>query len=202
MLQSKSLAPRTPLGLSLVCAEPDYLYKFGIGHSVRPVYATIQFHLPAKSHYGTKCKLVEYRLRYLYSYGCRLRRSMQHLLKGYLRESGILRSFSVVDSSAAQAGRAALANTEIGRYLGERPEDKSQPEVHLGYKEEPRQIILFQINEKKWWRRGESEHSGVLKTLKLLIFRHARYALASGIAPNWNVSGTRLFCWPIRILIL
>ncbi len=40
---------------------------------------------------------------------------------------------------------------------------------------------------------GESEYSGLLKTRKLLIFRHAKNALASGIAPNWNVSGTRLF---------
>ena len=60
----------------------------------------------------------------------------------------------------------------------------------------------FQINKKEWRRRGESEYSDVLKTRKLLIFRHARNALASGIAPNWNVSGTRLFRWPIRILIL
>jgi hypothetical protein len=49
------------------------------------------------------------------------------------------------------------------------------------------------------WRRGESEYSDVLKTCKLLIFRHARNALASGIAPNWNASGTPLFRWPIRI---
>lgn len=40
---------------------------------------------------------------------------------------------------------------------------------------------------------GESEYSRVLKTRKLLIFRDAQNAVASEIAPNWNVSGTRVF---------
>ena len=39
----------------------------------------------------------------------------------------------------------------------------------------------------------ESECSGVLKTCKLLIFRHAKNAEHGEIAPNWNVSGTRTF---------
>jgi hypothetical protein len=43
---------------------------------------------------------------------------------------------------------------------------------------------------------GESEYSRVLKTRKLLIFRDAQNAVASEIAPNWNVSGTRVFSAP------
>src|ERR1700680_1857494 len=46
---------------------------------------------------------------------CRLRRSTQHLLEVYSQGSGILRSFSVVDSSAARPGRAALANSQTGQ---------------------------------------------------------------------------------------
>ncbi len=42
----------------------------------------------------------------------------------------------------------------------------------------------------KWWRREESEYSGVLKTRNLLIFRDAKNAENGKIAPNWNVSGT------------
>jgi len=42
-----------------------------------------------------------------------------------------------------------------------------------------------------WWRRGESEYSGLLKTRKLLIFPPAKNAQYHEIAPNWNVSGTR-----------
>jgi hypothetical protein len=38
---------------------------------------------------------------------------------------------------------------------------------------------------------GQSEYSGVLKTRKLLIFRHAKNAEPDKIAPSWNVSGTR-----------
>src|SRR5882762_10406834 len=44
-----------------------------------------------------------------------------------------------------------------------------------------------------WWRRGESEYSGLLKTLNLLICRDAKNAEHGEIAPNWNVSGTRDF---------
>jgi hypothetical protein len=44
-----------------------------------------------------------------------------------------------------------------------------------------------------WWRRGESEYSGVLKTRRSLIFRHAKNAEHGKIAANWNVSGTRTF---------
>jgi hypothetical protein len=40
---------------------------------------------------------------------------------------------------------------------------------------------------------GESEHSRVLKTRNLLIFRGAKNAENGKIAPNWNVSGTRDF---------
>jgi hypothetical protein len=35
---------------------------------------------------------------------------------------------------------------------------------------------------------GESKYSRVLKTRKLLIFRHAKNAEDSKIAANWNVS--------------
>jgi len=49
---------------------------------------------------------------------CRLRRSTQHSLEVYSQESGILRSFSVVDSNAARLGPAALANRQTGRCLG------------------------------------------------------------------------------------
>lgn len=41
------------------------------------------------------------------------------------------------------------------------------------------------------WRRGESEYAGLLKTRTLLKNREARNAQSVGIAPNWNVSGTR-----------
>jgi hypothetical protein len=44
-----------------------------------------------------------------------------------------------------------------------------------------------------WWRRGESEYLGVLKTRKLLIFRNVKNAEDGKIAPNWNVSGTQDF---------
>jgi hypothetical protein len=50
----------------------------------------------------------------------------------------------------------------------------------------------FQIKAKEWWRRGESEYSGVLKTHKLLIFRGAQNVENGEIGPNWNVSGTRV----------
>jgi hypothetical protein len=40
---------------------------------------------------------------------------------------------------------------------------------------------------------GESEYSGVLKTRKLLILRDAENVANGEIAPNWNVSGTRVF---------
>src|SRR5712692_6217616 len=49
---------------------------------------------------------------------CRLRRSTQRLLEVYSQGSGILRFFSVVHSSAARPGRAALANRQTGRCLG------------------------------------------------------------------------------------
>jgi hypothetical protein len=39
---------------------------------------------------------------------------------------------------------------------------------------------------------GGSEYSGVLKTRNLLIFRDAQNVENGEIAPNWNVSGTRL----------
>jgi hypothetical protein len=43
------------------------------------------------------------------------------------------------------------------------------------------------------WRRGESNYAGVLKTQNLLKNRHARNTENAEIAPNWYVSGTRLF---------
>src|SRR6266404_1839954 len=43
-----------------------------------------------------------------------------------------------------------------------------------------------------WWRRGESEYSRLLKTRKLLKNRDAQKSKNAGIAPNWNISGTRL----------
>ena len=42
-----------------------------------------------------------------------------------------------------------------------------------------------------WWRRGESEYPGVLKTRKLLISRPTKNAVYAKTALNWNVSGTR-----------
>jgi hypothetical protein len=45
----------------------------------------------------------------------------------------------------------------------------------------------------KWWRRGELEYSGVLKTSKLLKNRHAQKSENAEIVPNWSVSGTREF---------
>jgi len=38
-----------------------------------------------------------------------------------------------------------------------------------------------------------------LKTRKLLILRNAENALASGIVPNWNVSGTRCISGKLRV---
>jgi hypothetical protein len=49
------------------------------------------------------------------------------------------------------------------------------------------------------WRRGESEYSGLLKTLNLLIFRDAKTAEHGRIAANWNVSGTRDFQPAVQI---
>src|SRR5215510_15105181 len=46
---------------------------------------------------------------------------------------------------------------------------------------------------------GESEYPWLLKTRNLLKNRHAQNALASEIAPNWNVSGTRVFRCSTRI---
>ena len=43
------------------------------------------------------------------------------------------------------------------------------------------------------WRRGESEYSGLFKTLQFLIFRDAKNAERGRIAANWNVSGTQDF---------
>ena len=40
--------------------------------------------------------------------------------------------------------------------------------------------------------RGESKYSDLLKTHKLLIFRHAKNAEHYKIELNWNVSGTRI----------
>jgi len=51
-----------------------------------------------------------------------------------------------------------------------------------------------------WWRLGESEYSGLLKTRNLLKNPDAQNALVSEIAPNWNVSGTRVFRCNTRIL--
>src|SRR5262249_42922244 len=51
---------------------------------------------------------------------------------------------------------------------------------------------LLIINYLKSWRRGGAEYSHVLKTRNLLKNRAAQNALASEIAPNWNVSGTRI----------
>src|SRR5690242_20488504 len=57
----------------------------------------------------------------------------------------------------------------------------------------PRPCSGHHFLRRKWWRRGESEYSGLLKTRKLLIFRDAKNAENGKIAPNWNVSGTRDF---------
>jgi hypothetical protein len=46
---------------------------------------------------------------------------------------------------------------------------------------------------------GESEYSGLLKTLNLLIFREAKNAEHGRIAANWNVSGTRNFQPAVQI---
>ncbi len=54
-------------------------------------------------------------------------------------------------------------------------------------------FVILPNQEKEWWRRGEWEYSGLLKTRKLLIFRDAKNAGCGKIAPNWNVSGTRVF---------
>src|ERR1700675_3637755 len=48
---------------------------------------------------------------------CRLRRSTQHFVEVYSQESGILKSFWDVDSSAARPGRAVLANSQTGQCL-------------------------------------------------------------------------------------
>src|SRR5712692_71561 len=58
----------------------------------------------------------------------------------------------------------------------------------------------MKTKDKNWWRRGESEYSGVLKTHKLLKIRNAKNARNGQFAFYWNVSGTRLFCRPTRIL--
>ncbi len=42
----------------------------------------------------------------------------------------------------------------------------------------------------RWWRRGESEYSAVLKIRNLLIFQDAENVENAEIEPNWNVSGT------------
>jgi hypothetical protein len=46
------------------------------------------------------------------------------------------------------------------------------------------------FNNLQWWRRGESEYSGILKTSKLLRNKDAENAQTTKIGPNWNVSGT------------
>jgi hypothetical protein len=51
----------------------------------------------------------------------------------------------------------------------------------------------------EFWRRGESEYSGLLKTRNLLISRDAKNAENGKIAPNWNVSGTRRISKAARI---
>jgi len=58
-----------------------------------------------------------------------------------------------------------------------------------------------------WWRRGESEYSGVLKTHKLLENRRDRKSKNAEIAPNWNVSGTWDFSfvkqnWDFRVAFI
>ncbi len=52
----------------------------------------------------------------------------------------------------------------------------------------------------KWWRQGESEYLGVLKTRNLLIFRDAKNAEHGKIVPNWNVSGTWGFRFSCQFL--
>jgi hypothetical protein len=56
-----------------------------------------------------------------------------------------------------------------------------------------------EANTSLWWRRGESEYSGALKTRKLLKNRNAANAKTSKIGPNWNVTGMRLFGSSTRI---
>ena len=45
---------------------------------------------------------------------------------------------------------------------------------------------------------GESEYSGALKTRNLLILGDAKNARIAEIAPNWNVSGTRVFAYQAK----
>jgi len=42
------------------------------------------------------------------------------------------------------------------------------------------------------WRRGESEHAGVLKGCKLLILQSATYAKNAPYAELWHTVGTQL----------
>src|SRR5208282_2781800 len=50
----------------------------------------------------------------------------------------------------------------------------------------------------KFWRRGESEIDGALKTRNLLILPVTQNAENGEIALNWNVSGTRDFSFAKR----
>ena len=52
---------------------------------------------------------------------------------------------------------------------------------------------FFRFKKKEWWRRGESEYSGLLKTRGLLKNRRAQKSKNAELALNWNVSGTRDF---------
>jgi len=49
---------------------------------------------------------------------------------------------------------------------------------------------------------GELEYSGVLKMRNLLKNRQAQKSKSAEIAPNWNVSGTRVFLRPRNFSIL
>src|SRR6266404_1137475 len=70
-----------------------------------------KFRSKSAAVYGPKSPL------HLSGYRCRLRRSTQHLLAVYSLESGTLRFFLDVDSSAARLGRAALERWGTGRFL-------------------------------------------------------------------------------------
>src|SRR6266850_2019087 len=65
-----------------------------------------------------KKSLTEPTLLEMSGYRGGLNGSTQHLLEVYSQESRILGSFSVVHSSAARPGRAALASSQTGRCLG------------------------------------------------------------------------------------
>jgi hypothetical protein len=47
------------------------------------------------------------------------------------------------------------------------------------------------VQSLRWWRRGESQYYGLLRTLKLLILRHAQNARNAQTASRRYTAGTR-----------